>query len=88
MLARAAFLNPGTQVASYYWNTMNAGPGGFPHHAWWQLGLITDYLVSEIQLRSGGAITFPRGFVTPKVGPHACFGFVPGQIFGAPANPA
>jgi hypothetical protein len=83
--ARDAFLNPDTQVASYYWNTMNAGPGGFPHHAWWQIGLITDYLLSEIQLRSAGAIAFPRGFVTPKVGPHACHGFAPGKIFGHPA---
>jgi hypothetical protein len=86
MLARDAFLHPGTQVASYYWSTMHGGPGGFPHHAWWQIGLITDYLVSEAALRSAGAIAFPRGFITPKVGPHACFGFAPGTIHGAPAR--
>jgi hypothetical protein len=85
-LARDAFLNPGNQVASYYWAGMTAGAGGFPHHAWWQLGWITDYLVSESSLRSGGAITFPRGFITPKVGPHASPGFAPGVIHGQPAH--
>ncbi|EIP99191.1 hypothetical protein OpiT1DRAFT_03701 [Opitutaceae bacterium TAV1] len=86
VLARDAFLNPKNQVASYYWAGMNAGAGGFPHHAWWQLGWITDYLVSEIRLRSGDAITFPRGFITPKVGPHASFGFALGVIHGQPAH--
>ncbi|MDR0901160.1 MAG: glycerophosphoryl diester phosphodiesterase, partial [Opitutaceae bacterium] len=86
VLARDAFVEPRTQVASYYWSAMNAGAGSFPHHAWWQLGWITDYLVSEIQLRSGGGISFPRGFVAPKVGPHACYGFAPGEVYGAPAN--
>jgi hypothetical protein len=86
VLARDAFLDPETQVASYYWRAMNAGAGPFPHHAWWQLGWITDYLVSEIQLRSAGAIVFPRGFITPKVGPHACYGFAPGSVYGIPAN--
>ncbi|MDR1789536.1 MAG: glycerophosphoryl diester phosphodiesterase [Opitutaceae bacterium] len=86
MIGRDAFLNPATQVASYYWNNMDAGPGGFPHHAWWQIGLITDYLVSEAALRSGGAVGFPRGFITPKVGPHACFGFAPGKIHGQAAD--
>ncbi|WP_084441775.1 glycerophosphoryl diester phosphodiesterase [Termitidicoccus mucosus] len=85
-LARDAFLHPDTQVASYYWLHLNAGPGSFPHHAWWQFGWITDYLVSEIELRSAGGITFPRGFITPKVGPHACFGFAPGRLYGRPVN--
>jgi hypothetical protein len=85
-LARDAFLDPETQVASYYWITFNRGPGPYPHHAWWQIGWITDYLVSEIQLRTAGAVTFPRGFIAPKVGPHACFGFAPGKIHGAPVN--
>jgi hypothetical protein len=86
VLARDAFLDPETQVASYYWSNMDKGAGPYPHHAWWQLGWITDYLVSEARLRSAGAIRFPRGFVTPKVGPHACYGFAPGSIYGAPAN--
>ena len=85
-LARDAFLHPDTQAATYYWLHLNAGPGSFPHHAWWQFGWITDYLMSEIELRSAGGITFPRGFITPKVGPHACFGFAPGTLYGQPVN--
>ena len=61
---------------------MNKGAGPYPHHAWWQVGLLTDYLVSEVSLRSNNAIRFPKGFVTPKVGPHTCYGFAPGQLFG------
>ncbi len=85
-LARDAFLDPKTQVATYYWLHTNAGAGSFPHHAWWQIGWITDYLVSEIELRSAGGISFPRGFITPKVGPHACFGFAPGRLHGTPVQ--
>jgi len=81
VLARDAFVDPTTSVASYYWKWMNRGPGEFPHHAWWQIGWITDYLISEASLRSAGKIEFPRGFFTPKVGPHAAFGFAPGTIF-------
>jgi hypothetical protein len=84
--ARDAFVDPATDVASYYWTRMNDGPGRFPHHAWWQIGWITDYLLAETELRSSGAITFPRGFFTPKVGPHASFGFAPGKVFGEPAR--
>jgi hypothetical protein len=80
---RDAFVDPATHVASYYWSAMNRGPGSFPHHAWWQIGWITDYLVSEVTLRSAGAIHFPSGFITPKVGPHQPYGFAPGKIFGA-----
>src|SRR5207302_8459089 len=35
--------------------------------------------------RSDGAVAFPRGFFTPKVGPHSSYGFAPGKIFGQPA---
>jgi hypothetical protein len=77
-----AFVNPETHVASYYWNKMNAGVGKYPHHAWWQIGWITDYLLSEIELRSAGSIKFPRGFITPKVGPHQTYGFSAGKLFG------
>jgi len=85
-LARSsAFANPSSGVASYYWFKMNNGPGNYPHHAWWQIGWITDYLISEASLRSNDKITFPRGFFTPKVGPHAAYGFAPGKIYGKPA---
>lgn len=83
---RDAFVDKNTSVASYYWRTMNAGAGPYPHHAWWQVGLLMDYLVSETSLRSKGAISFPRGFITPKVGPHTCYGFAEGKIFGKAAK--
>lgn len=83
---RDAFVNPDTHVASYYWTNMNAGAGPFPHHAWWQVGWITDYLMAEIASRSNGAIDFPRGFITPKVGPHQPYGFKPGYVFGESAE--
>ncbi|QHT72112.1 glycerophosphoryl diester phosphodiesterase [Rhodocytophaga rosea] len=83
---RDAFVHQPTSVASYYWRTMNNGAGPYPHHAWWQIGWLADYLLSEASLRSRGKINFPRGFVTPKVGPHQTYGFAPGKIFGKEAN--
>ena len=65
---------------------MDAGSGPFPHHAWWQIGWITDYLLAEASLRSDNAITFPRGFITPKVGPHQTYGFAPGKVYGNTAR--
>lgn len=85
-IGRDAFVDMKTGVASYYWDSMNNGAGPYPHHAWWQVGWITDYLVSEAQLRSGGRISFPSGFVTPKVGPHQAYGFAPGMIYGSEAS--
>jgi hypothetical protein len=85
-LGRDAFVHEPTSVASYYWRAMDAGAGPYPHHAWWQIGWITDYLLSEVALRSGGKVDFPRGFVTPKVGPHQTYGFVPGKVFGTEAG--
>lgn len=85
-LARDGHVNAGTNVASYYWNSMDAGAGPYPHHAWWQIGWITDYLLSEIELRSNGRIYFPAGFMAPKVGPHKTYGFVPGTVYGAKAS--
>jgi len=85
-IGRDAFVDSKTSVASYYWNAMNKGAGPYPHHAWWQIGWITDYLMSEAQMRSGNKIIFPRGFVTPKVGPHESYGFAPGTIYGEPAS--
>lgn len=85
-IGRDAFVDKKTSVASYYWNAMNRGAGPYPHHAWWQIGWITDYLMAELQLRSSNKIVFPRGFVTPKVGPHQSYGFAPGKIFGESAS--
>ncbi|RXK87486.1 glycerophosphoryl diester phosphodiesterase [Filimonas effusa] len=83
---RDAFVDPATSVASYYWNAMNRGAGPFPHHAWWQVGWIVDYLMSEAELRSNGQVQFPRGFITPKVGPHQTYGFKEGTVFGTKAK--
>jgi hypothetical protein len=83
---RDAFVDRKTSVASYYWEAMNRGAGPYPHHAWWQIGWITDYLLSEAALRSGGNVQFPRGFITPKVGPHQSYGFADGKIYGIPAK--
>lgn len=85
-LGRDAFVDKKTNVASYYWAAMNAGPGEYPHHAWWQIGWITDYLLSEAEMRSNGKVAFPRGFITPKVGPHQTYGFAPGSVYGKPAS--
>jgi hypothetical protein len=85
-IGRDAFVDSNTSVASYYWNAMNRGAGPYPHHAWWQVGWITDYLMSETELRSKGQIVFPRGFVTPKVGPHQTYGFEPGTVYGDKAK--
>ena len=85
-IGQDAFVNTKTGVASYYWRSMDAGSGPFPHHAWWQIGWITDYLMAEAELRSGGRVVFPRGFITPKVGPHQSYGFAPGTAFGKKAN--
>jgi hypothetical protein len=85
-IGRDAFVDPTTRVASYYWNTLNKGAGPYPHHAWWQIGWISDYLMAEAELRSEGKIRFERGFVTPKVGPHQSYGFSPGRIFDENAH--
>lgn len=85
-LGRDAFVDKGTSVASYYWDVMNKGAGPYPHHAWWQIGWITDYLLAEAEMRSGGQVKFPRGFITPKVGPHQSYGFAPGKVNGVTAD--
>jgi hypothetical protein len=85
-IGRDAFVDPKTSVASYYWERMNKGSGPYPHHAWWQIGWLTDYLMAEAELRSGGKVVFPRGFVTPKVGPHQTYGFSAGTVYGQPAS--
>ncbi|HEU5146087.1 MAG TPA: glycerophosphoryl diester phosphodiesterase [Chryseosolibacter sp.] len=85
-IGRDAFVDSTTSVASYYWNAMNRGAGPYPHHAWWQIGWITDYLMAEAELRSKGEISFPRGFVAPKVGPHQSYGFDAGSIYGQRAS--
>ncbi|MBO9633044.1 MAG: glycerophosphoryl diester phosphodiesterase [Chitinophagaceae bacterium] len=85
-LGRDAFVDSITSVASYYWDVMNNGAGPYPHHAWWQIGWITDYLLAEIQVRSNGKVEFPRGFITPKVGPHQTYGFANGKVYGTKAS--
>jgi hypothetical protein len=85
-LGKDAFVNEETGVASYYWNRFDYGSGPFPHHAWWQIGWIYDYLLTEAELRSKGDISFPRGFMTSKVGPHKPAGFASGTIENQPAN--
>lgn len=85
-IGRDAFVDMKTGVASYYWDSMNDGAGPFPHHAWWQVGWIMDYLISEADMRSQGKISFPRGFIAPKVGPHQSYGFTAGSIFGDKAD--
>ncbi|MCH5598399.1 hypothetical protein [Niabella ginsengisoli] len=79
---RDAFVDSATGVASYYWRMMDNGAGPFPHHAWWQIGWIMDYLVAEANMRSMKEISFPRGFITPKVGPHLTYGFAEGRVMG------
>lgn len=81
-IAREAHLNPQSRVSTYYWSQFDRGPGPFPMHGWWQIGWISDYLLSEAEMRSGGAIRFPRGFFTPKVGPHQITGFEAGSLYG------
>jgi hypothetical protein len=85
-LGKDAFVDKNSGVASYYWRRFDQGPGSFPHHAWWQIGWIYDYLVAEAETRSGGRIGFPRGFMTPKVGPQKPVGFEPGIIDGNKVN--
>lgn len=85
-IGRDAFVDANTSVESYYWNAMNRGAGPYPHHAWWQIGWIIDYLMAEADARTDGQVRFPRGFITPKVGPHQSYGFSPGTIYGQKAN--
>lgn len=85
-IGRDAFVDDATGVASYYWDAMNRGAGPYPHHAWWQMGWITDYLLAEAELRSGGRISFPARFITPKVGPHRSYAFRPGRVYGREAS--
>jgi hypothetical protein len=93
-MARAAargrhhFTDETTGMATYYWHTIEKVPAMstmFPWHAEWQVGWITDYLVSEARLRSAGRIEFPGGYPTPKVGSHITYGFAPGKIYGRDA---
>jgi len=79
-LGKDAFVNEETGVASYYWSRFDFGSGPFPHHVWWQIGWIYDYLLAEAEIRSEGKVSFPRGFMTAKVGPHKAAGFKPGII--------
>lgn len=81
-IAREAHINPVNKVSTYYWSQFDRGPASFPMHAWWQIGWISDYLLAEAELRSGGNIRFPRGFFAPKVGPQQITGFEHGTLYG------
>lgn len=85
-LGRDAFLNPNNKVASYYWGGFDRGAGEFPHHAWWQIGWIVDYLMTEAEMRTNGKVRFTRGFCTPKVGAHQVIGFEHGYINSFPVD--
>ena len=88
-IGRNAYVNQETGCAIYYWNGMadlERNTMMFPWHAYWQIGWITDYLISEAELRSDGNVTFPYGYMTPKVGPHVTYGFAPGEIYGRKAD--
>lgn len=86
VLGRDAFVHPTNRVASYYWAGFDKGAGAFPQHAWWQIGWITDYLISEAEMRTTGKVLFPRGFCTPKVGAHQTLGFTSGKVNGFPVD--
>ncbi|MDD4426968.1 MAG: hypothetical protein PHG64_01015 [Paludibacter sp.] len=83
---RDNFVDEKSGIASYYWAHFNKVALPYPQHAWWQIGWIMDYLISEAELRSNGKIYFPRGFITPKVGPHKITGFNNGVINGEKVN--
>jgi len=86
---RQHFTDPETGMAVYYWNAVDKVAKMaklFPWHAEWQVGWITDYLLSEAHLRSKGQIHFTGGFPTPKVGSHVAYGFDSGKIFGRSAD--
>jgi len=86
---RQAFVGEDIGVSIYYWDSLphvERDTDKFPWHAFWQIGWITDYLIAEAHLRSNGKVTFPGGFMTPKVGPHRTYGFAPGTIFGRKAD--
>lgn len=86
---RDLYVDPQSGQSIYYWNgveKVETSAKMFPHHAFWQIGWITDYILSEARFRSGSKVSFPSGFMTPKVGPHVCYGFAPGTIYGIPAQ--
>ncbi len=86
---RNAYVDPESGKSIYYWSNLNrkeARANAFPWHAYWQIGWITDYLISEAHYRSNGQIEFPGGFMTPKVGPHISYGYASGKIFGKDAE--
>lgn len=83
---RDAFVGVTTGIPSYYWKYGNTGSTAFPWHGWWHIGWVMDYLLAESHLRTEGAVAFPRGFCTAKVGSHQPYGFATGEIFGQPAD--
>ncbi len=83
---RDAWIDRASGISSYYWYAGSGQSGVFPWHGWWHIGWITDYLLAEAHLRSGGRIAFPRGFCTAKVGSHGPYGFADGTVYGERAT--
>jgi hypothetical protein len=86
---RHAFMDSVSGQTVYYWQDMvrvRERVMEFPHQGYWSIGWITDYLLSEIRLRSKDSIEFPHGFMTPKVGPHVAYGFAAGTLYGEKAR--
>lgn len=86
---RNAFVEQESGCAIYYWSGLadvKHNSVVFPWHAYWQMGWIMDYMMSEAHLRSNGQVKFPYGYMTPKVGPHVTYGFAPGDIYGRKAD--
>lgn len=86
---RNAFVEQESGCAIYYWSGLadvKRNSVVFPWHAYWQMGWIMDYMMSEAHLRSNGQVKFPYGYMTPKVGPHVTYGFAPGDIYGHKAD--
>ncbi|MCW3843810.1 discoidin domain-containing protein [Micromonospora yasonensis] len=83
---RDAFVDQSRGIPSYYWSAGPGGAGVFPWHGWWHMGWMIDYLLAEARLRSHDRITFPRGYMTAKVGASAPYGFADGSVYGQAAR--
>ncbi|KAL2807709.1 hypothetical protein BJX63DRAFT_436811 [Aspergillus granulosus] len=83
---RDAFVDPTSSVPSYYWYQKNIGGSTDPWHGWWHIGWVTDYLLASAHMLSDGAIYFPYGFITAKVGSHAPYGFASATVLGEDAE--
>ena len=83
---RDAYVDPQTSMVSYYWISGDTAGEGYPWHGWWHICWMMDYFMANAHVLSDGAIEFPAGFITAKVGSHVPYGFAPGKIYGTEAN--